>query len=114
MRAQWPTDCIIGTVVRTSCGEPQRVGYIKHATGYGVTCDMMTTNGDARFVARMAADRARIVGRHVSQGIAYDLDVLINGESIADLGFDEAMARIAAVTGGDSYHDRNYDMLQTR
>lgn len=114
MRARSNTDCIIGTVVRTSSGNAPRIGYIKHAAGYGVTCDMMTTNGDARFVARMAADRAGIVERHVSQGIAYDLDVLINGESIADIGFDEAMSRISAVTGSDSYHDRNYDLLQGR
>ena len=114
MRVRSNTDCIIGTVVRTSCGEPTRIGYIKHAPGYGVTCDMMTTNGDARFVARMAADRAGIVERHVRQGIPYALDVLINGESIADLGFEEAMVRINAVTGSDSYHDRNYDLMQAR
>lgn len=114
MRMRSSTDCIIGTIVKTACGEPTRIGRIKHAPGYGVTCDMMTTNGDARFVARMAADRAGIVARHVDQGIAYELDVLINGESIADIGFDEAMARINAVTGSDSYHDRNYDMLVNR
>lgn len=114
MRTRSSADCIIGTVVKTSCGDPTRIGYIKHAPGYGVTCDTMTTNGDARFVARLAADRAGIVARHVGQGIAYELDVLINGESIADLGFEEAMARIAAVTGGDGYRDPNYDLLVKR
>lgn len=102
----------IGLVVETLPGGRTLRQRITAMPGYGIVCERMSTNGDARYVADLAADRRGIVERHRRAGIAeYDLDVLLDGTSMADVPHEDALSRLIEAGGGMDHREPGYNFM---
>lgn len=101
-------DKVIGMIIETIPDGRVLRQRIIASPPYGVTCERMSTNGSARPIVDLAANRSTIVARHRSQGLSrYSLDVVIGDQSVADLPTDEILARIIARYDAASRADRH-------